>query len=64
MGGGEAKENQVLNQQKHAASALQGPITQFLGAVAKLRKAAIRFVISVCPSVRMEQLGFHWADFF
>ena len=35
-----------------------------LGAFAKLRKATISFVISVClsvrPSVRMEQLGSHW----
>jgi hypothetical protein len=34
-----------------------------LGAFAKLRKATISFVISVCPSVRMEQLGFQWTDF-
>jgi hypothetical protein len=31
----------------------------FLGAFAKLRKATISFVMSVRPSVRMEQLGFH-----
>jgi hypothetical protein len=39
-----------------------------LGAFAKLRKAPIRFVMFVClsagPSVRMEKLGSHWADFF
>ena len=35
----------------------------FLGAFAKLRKATISFVISVPPSVRMEQLGSHWTDF-
>jgi hypothetical protein len=35
-----------------------------LGAFAKLRKAIISFVMSVCPSVcRREQLGFHWTDF-
>jgi len=34
-----------------------------LGAFAKLRKAIICFVMSVCPSVRMEQLGSHWKDF-
>ena len=34
-----------------------------LGVFAKLRKATIRFVKSVCPSVRMEQLGCHWTDF-
>jgi hypothetical protein len=41
--------------------------TPFLGAFAKLRRATISFVISVClsvlPSVRMEQLGSHWTDF-
>jgi len=31
----------------------------FLGAFAKLRKATISFVMSVRPSVRMQQLGFH-----
>jgi hypothetical protein len=35
----------------------------FLGAFAKLRKATIRFVMSVRPSVLMEQLGSHWTDF-
>jgi hypothetical protein len=49
----------------------------FLGAFAKLRKATISLVMSVsvclsvrpsipppvCPSVRMEQLGFHRTDF-
>jgi len=38
-----------------------------LGAFAKLRKATISFVMSVrlslCPSIRMEQLGFHWDIF-
>ena len=38
----------------------------FLGAFAKLRKETIIFIMSVClyvrPSVRMEQLGFHWTD--
>ena len=36
---------------------------QFLGTFAKLGKATISFVMSVCPSVRMEQLGSHWTDF-
>jgi hypothetical protein len=35
---------------------------QFLGAFAKLRKATISFFMSVCLSVRMEQLGSHWTD--
>ena len=34
-----------------------------LGALVKLRKATISFVMCVRPSVRMEQLGFHWTDF-
>jgi len=32
---------------------------QVLGAMAKLRKAAVGFAVSV----RMEQLGSHWTDF-
>jgi hypothetical protein len=35
---------------------------QFLVTFVKLRKAALGFVISVCPSVRMQQLGSHWTD--
>jgi hypothetical protein len=35
----------------------------FLGAFSKLRKAAISLVMSVRPSVRMEQLGSHWKSF-
>jgi hypothetical protein len=34
-----------------------------LGAFAKLRKATVSFVMSVHPSVHMEQLGFHRTDF-
>jgi len=34
-----------------------------LGAFAKLKKASIRFVVSVRPSVRMEHFGSHWTDF-
>ena len=37
--------------------------TPILGAFAKLRKATITFVVSVCLSVRMEQLGSHWTYF-
>ena len=39
------------------------PAVTFLGAFAKLRKATISFVMSVRPSVRLEQLGSHWRDF-
>ena len=35
----------------------------FLGIYAKFREEAVSFVISVFPSVRMEQLGFHWKNF-
>ena len=39
----------------------------FFGAFAKLRKATLRFIMSVClpncPSLRMEQLRSHWTDF-
>jgi hypothetical protein len=34
-----------------------------LGAFAKLRKATFSFVMSVRPSVRVEQLGSNWTDF-
>ena len=41
--------------------------TQFLGVFAKLRKATISFVMSVCPSfrlsVRMKQFGSHGTSF-
>jgi len=36
--------------------------SRLLGAFAKLRKATISFVVSVRPSVRMEQLSSHWTD--
>ena len=36
----------------------------FLGAFAKLRQATIIFIASIRPSVRMEQLGSHWTDFY
>jgi hypothetical protein len=35
-----------------------------LGAFEKLRKATIIFVMSLCLSVRMEQLCSHWTDFY
>ena len=38
-------------------------ILYLLGAFAKLRKATVSLVMSVRPSVRMGQLGFHWTDF-
>jgi hypothetical protein len=41
----------------------RSPIFRFLGAFAKQRKAAMSFVMSVRPSVRMEQLGSNCTDF-
>jgi len=35
----------------------------FIGALAKLQKETISFMISVCLSIRMEHLDSHWADF-
>jgi len=42
---------------------LCGRNIQFLDALAKLLKAAISFVTSVCPAACMKILGSHWADF-
>jgi hypothetical protein len=39
------------------------PIRNILEAFAKSRKATVSFVLSVCSSIRMEQLGSHWTDF-
>jgi hypothetical protein len=36
-------------------------ICLFLGAFAKMQKATVSFALSVCLSVRMEQLSSHWA---
>jgi hypothetical protein len=30
----------------------------------KLRKATVGFIMSVCLSFRMEQLGFHWRNLY
>ena len=38
------------------------PQPSFTGVVAKLRKATF-FVMTVCPSIRVEQLGSHRTDF-
>jgi hypothetical protein len=42
---------------------LHNPEVPVLGAIAKLRKVTISFVMSVCPSVHMEQLGSHGTNF-
>jgi hypothetical protein len=36
----------------------------YVGASAKLRKATVSFVMSVCLSVRMKQLDFHLTDVY
>jgi len=36
---------------------------QSLGAFEKLQKVSVSFVVLVCPSVLMEQLGSKWRDF-
>jgi len=38
--------------------------SSFLRAFAELRKATISFAMSVRPSVRMEELGYHRTDFY
>ena len=38
-------------------------VPSFLGGFAKPREITSSFVMSVCPSVRMEQLGTHWTNF-
>ena len=40
---------------------VRGPV---LGAFIKLQKVTISLVMSVCPSVRMEQTGSHWMYFY
>jgi hypothetical protein len=52
---------------KFILSILVDPKERFVGTFVKLRKGTIRFVMSVCPSVRlsvrMEELGIHSTDF-
>jgi hypothetical protein len=43
---------------------LCGQNVEVLGAFPKLRKATTAFVMSVCPSVRIEHLAFNRADFY
>ena len=50
----------------HCATAVPGVKMdrfKFLGPFEKFRKAAISSVTSLCPSVRMKQLGSHWTEF-
>jgi len=36
----------------------------FLDEFKKLRKTTISLIMSVRPSIRMEQISFHWKDFY
>jgi hypothetical protein len=40
-----------------------GTLQGFLAAFAKFQRATGSFIMSDCPSVLTEQLGFHWTDF-
>jgi len=40
-----------------------GKKVEFLEAFAKFRKSTMSSVMSVCPSIRIEQLGSHWTCF-
>ena len=51
----------VLNQM--VTGVITDIIKTFLGALAKFLKATVSFVMSVCLSVRVEQLGCHWTGF-
>jgi hypothetical protein len=42
---------------------LKFELLYFEGAFGKLPNATISFVMSVCPSVCMGQIGSHWTDF-
>jgi hypothetical protein len=42
---------------------LQAECRVLLGALEKLRKETVSFVMSVCLSVRVEQLDSHWTGF-
>ena len=48
---------------RESAERLEPQKKVILGTFAKFRKAIISFIMSVCPSVRMEQLGSQWMDF-
>ena len=39
-------------------------LIQFLGMLTKLRKVAVRSVMSVCRSARMVHRGFHCTNFY
>jgi len=62
--GSEASFRQVLNPPITFGfeSQLLSTTEEFLGAFAKLRRATISFVMSICPSAS-KQLGYHRTDF-
>jgi hypothetical protein len=50
-----------MSQQRPCFESISGEWV--LDAIEKLQKATISFVMSVCPSVRIEKLGTHWTGF-
>ena len=54
-------KNRVLKQASFLC--VPGHHSLFLGAFTELQKAIVSFVVSVCPSVPMEELGSHWMGF-
>ena len=51
----------ILNKVDRSLSAYE--LEAIVGALTQLRKATISFVMSICPSIYKEQLGFHGKDF-
>jgi hypothetical protein len=57
------KKNKLNRPAKESVEENCGNIVPLLDGFAKLQKASIGFVMSVCPSIHREQLGSYWADF-
>lgn len=49
--------------QASECSLMREVYVEILGAFAELRKLTFSFVVSVCLSIRVEQIGSHWTDF-
>jgi hypothetical protein len=56
-------KQQTITVRQRYSDILPFILIRILGVFAKLRKATICLIMSVCPSVCMEQLGSHWTDF-
>jgi hypothetical protein len=57
-----SQQTHIIKADSHVKAEGRACTFTFLGAFAKLRKATISFVMSVCLSA--EQLGSHWTDFY